>query len=90
MLLPRRALKPRTYRTGAGTTLLIGGVARVDILDAPSATIYLTLWASDEVSTHLGRTDSADDRCLEIWGFWDPIVQAPGNVGCSGSCGTGC
>ena len=25
----------------------------------PAATIYLTVWASDELSTHLGKTESA-------------------------------
>ena len=43
LLLPRRRLAPRTYRIGAGQTLLIGGVGRLDVVEAPAATIYLTV-----------------------------------------------
>lgn len=46
MLLPRRRLKPRTYRVPAGSTLLIGGVARLDVLTIPGATVYLTAFVS--------------------------------------------
>ncbi len=63
LLLPRKALRPRTFRIGAGHSVLIGGVARIDVLAAPAATIYLTLWASADVVTHFGRTDAAAERC---------------------------
>eukprot|EP00951_Prasinocladus_malaysianus_P050113 scaffold677068_cov47-Prasinocladus_malaysianus.AAC.1 len=33
MLLPSRGLRPRTYRTGAGTTLMLGAVARIDVIE---------------------------------------------------------
>ena len=46
LLLPRRRLKARTYRVPPGSTLLIGGLARLDILTAPGATIYLTVFVS--------------------------------------------
>ncbi|CAD7696687.1 unnamed protein product [Ostreobium quekettii] len=62
MLLPRRRLRPRTYRVGTGHTLLVGGVARLDVLACPSSTLYITLWASDEVTCHMGKTESAEER----------------------------
>jgi ribosome biogenesis GTPase A len=59
MLLPRRQLKPRTYRLGEGSTIHIGGLARLDVTSVPGSTIYLTIWVSDEVRTHLGKTANA-------------------------------
>lgn len=62
MLLPRRQLKPRTFRAAADQTILIGGLARVDVVKLPAQSLYLTVWASDEVSCHYGRTDKASER----------------------------
>lgn len=62
MLLPRRKLKPRTFRASVGQTILVGGLARMDLMHLPAQTMYLTIWASDEVSCHYGRTDNADER----------------------------
>lgn len=62
MLLPKRQLKPRTFRANADQTILIGGLARVDVLSIPGQSLYLTVWASDEVSCHYGRTDKAKER----------------------------
>ena len=60
MLLPRRRLKPRTYRLGAGNTICLGGLGRIDVVTIPGSTIYITVWASDEVRTHLGKTENAE------------------------------
>lgn len=46
MLLPRRKLKGRTYRIGTGKSLLIGAIARVDIVDITGSTVYLTAFIS--------------------------------------------
>ena len=62
LLHPKRRLQPRTYRTGQGTTLLVGGVARIDVLDIPGATIYLTVFASTAVACHMSKTDNIGDR----------------------------
>lgn len=59
LVLPRKPLSPRTYRTAVGQSVHVGGLARVDVLAAPGATIYLTVWASADVVTHLGKTDTA-------------------------------
>eukprot|EP00890_Picochlorum_soloecismus_P002122 jgi/Picsp_1/2910/NSC_01135-R1_gtp binding protein len=60
MILPRRSLKPRTYRVGQDQTISIGGVARIDACSIPGATIYLTFWVSDDIRTHLGKTSSVE------------------------------
>ncbi|PSC71397.1 IMP dehydrogenase GMP reductase [Micractinium conductrix] len=62
MVLPRRPLKPRTFRVGSGQTVMVGGLARVDVLDIPGATIYLNVFASDEIGCHMGKTEGADAR----------------------------
>ena len=65
MLLPKRQIKARTFRASAGQTIFLGGLARLDLLQLPAQTIYLTVWASDEVTCHYGRTDKADERCAQ-------------------------
>lgn len=62
MLLPKRRLKPRTFRASAGQTIFLGGLARFDVVQIPAQTVYLTVWASDEVSCHYGSTEKADER----------------------------
>ncbi|KAL4422880.1 hypothetical protein ABPG75_009077 [Micractinium tetrahymenae] len=62
MVLPRRPLKPRTFRIGAGQTVMIGGLARVDVVGCPGATLYLSVFVSDEIGCHLGKTEGADAR----------------------------
>ncbi|KAI3430584.1 hypothetical protein D9Q98_005177 [Chlorella vulgaris] len=62
MVLPKRPLKPRTFRIGSGQTVTIGGLARLDVLQSPGATLYLSVFVSDEVVCHLGKTETADER----------------------------
>lgn len=62
MLLPRKAIKPRTFRIGAGYSVLLGGTCRFDVVSCPAATLYLTVWASPEVVTHFGKTEAAAER----------------------------
>ena len=52
MVLPRKRLTPRTYRAEIGSTLHVGGLGRIDVLDGPQRTMYLTVWASADVPTH--------------------------------------
>ena len=63
LVLPKRQLKPRTYRIAPGQSVLVGGLARLDVLSCPGATMYLTLWASDEITCHFGKTEGAGERC---------------------------
>ncbi len=62
MLLPKRRIQPRTFRLGEGQSILLGGLARIDVLSCPGATLYLTAWLSDQIPCHLGKTDAADER----------------------------
>ena len=61
MVLPRARLRPRTYRAEIGSSLHIGGLARIDVLDGPQRTLYLTVWVSQDVPLHyMLRTEKAD------------------------------
>ncbi|KAG4183609.1 hypothetical protein ERO13_A09G119700v2 [Gossypium hirsutum] len=57
----RKELKPRTYRVGQAVH--VGGLMRLDLNYASVETIYVTIWASPNVSLHLGKVENAD----EIW-----------------------
>jgi hypothetical protein len=61
-VLPRRRLKPRTYCVPVGNSVTMGGFARVDIISGPSANIYVTVFVSDEIVTHMGKTAGAEER----------------------------
>lgn len=56
-VLPSKQLKARTFRVGAGNTLLLGGLARLDIVDAPSSTLYITVFVSHNINLHMGKTE---------------------------------
>ncbi|KAJ0989112.1 hypothetical protein J5N97_007468 [Dioscorea zingiberensis] len=57
----RKELKPRTYRMKAGQTVHVGGLMRLDVLQTSVSTIYVTIWASPNVSLHMGKTENADE-----------------------------
>ncbi|XP_004236836.1 GTP-binding protein BRASSINAZOLE INSENSITIVE PALE GREEN 2, chloroplastic [Solanum lycopersicum] len=57
----RKELQPRTYRIKHGQTVHIGGLVRLDLVQASVETIYVTVWASPSVSLHLGKTENADE-----------------------------
>lgn len=60
MLLPRKQLRPRTFAMKMRQSLHIGGLARVDVKRTPgTGPIYVTLWASMDVSCFWGSTESA-------------------------------
>ncbi|KDD76943.1 hypothetical protein H632_c59p1 [Helicosporidium sp. ATCC 50920] len=56
---PAGRFRPRSFRIAPGQSLLLGGGGRVDVVDAQTATIYLTLWAPDRMACHFGRSDRA-------------------------------
>lgn len=68
MLLPKRKLKPRTFRCQVGYSVSIGGLARIDLIDAPGNSVYFTLWCSDEVTTHFGKTEKAEQKQAQAVG----------------------
>lgn len=74
-----RPLKPRTYRLGANRTIFIGGVCRIDVVDFKYGTIYLTVWASDLIPLHMGKTGEQDKYEKGSWRykadhFWESHV----------------
>ncbi|XP_059668359.1 GTP-binding protein BRASSINAZOLE INSENSITIVE PALE GREEN 2, chloroplastic [Cornus florida] len=63
MIEIRKELRPRTYRIKQGQAVHVGGLMRLDLNHASVETIYVTIWASLNVSLHLGKIENAD----EIW-----------------------
>lgn len=59
----RKELKPRTYRIKVGQTIHVGGLMRLDLNHASVETIYVTIWASPNLSLHSGKIENAE----EIW-----------------------
>lgn len=47
----------------AGQAVHVGGLVRLDLNLASVETIYVTVWASPNVSLHMGKIENAD----EIW-----------------------
>ncbi|KAK2080751.1 hypothetical protein QBZ16_000605 [Prototheca wickerhamii] len=63
LLQGRRPFRPRSFRLGAGQSVLLGGLARIDVLSQEQgSTIYLTVWASDAVGCFLGKTEAVDEK----------------------------
>ncbi|KAI8103575.1 hypothetical protein M9435_004910 [Picochlorum sp. BPE23] len=82
MLLPKRSLKPRTYRIGEGQTIHLGGIGRIDVCSVPGATLYVTIWASDEVRCHLGKTVNAESLLATHLGkdLVPPVIRSDDDV----------
>ena len=60
LVLPRKPLRPRSFRAPVGSTVSAGALFRVDVVDCNAGeTVYLTLWVSADVRTHMGKTDGA-------------------------------
>lgn len=57
----RKELRPRTFRVKAGQSVHIGGLTRLDVLEASVQTIYVTVWVSCNISLHLGKTENAEE-----------------------------
>ncbi|CAM0873472.1 unnamed protein product [Alopecurus aequalis] len=57
----RKELQPRSFRVKAGQSVHIGGLTRLDVLEASVQTIYITVWASANISLHLGKTETAEE-----------------------------
>ncbi|KAJ6836964.1 GTP-binding protein BRASSINAZOLE INSENSITIVE PALE GREEN 2, chloroplastic [Iris pallida] len=57
----RKELQPRTYRMKVGQTVHVGGLMRLDLIQATVETIYVSVWASPNVSLHMGKTENAEE-----------------------------
>jgi hypothetical protein len=79
-VLPRKRLKPRTYRLPVGHCISLGGLAAVELVSAPSATAYLTVFVADAIVTHAGRADGAEAlRERHVGGLLTPPFE-PGRT----------
>ncbi|CAK8543147.1 unnamed protein product [Lathyrus sativus] len=63
MIEIRKELRPRSYRIKARQAIYVGGLARLDLDEATVKSLYVTVWASPNVSLHMGKTENAN----EIW-----------------------
>ncbi|CAL1385760.1 unnamed protein product [Linum trigynum] len=61
MIEIRKELQPRTYRVKAENAIHMGGLVRLDLNHASVDTIYITVWASPNMSLHMGKLESADE-----------------------------
>ncbi|CAI6001316.1 unnamed protein product [Closterium sp. NIES-64] len=59
VVVPRKALKPRTFRIKPGQCIMLGGLARVDVEEAAAESIYLTAWLSPMIACHMGKIANA-------------------------------
>lgn len=46
----------------------VGGLMRLDLIQASVQTIYITVWASPSISLHMGKIDNADELCKSHFG----------------------
>lgn len=77
LLARQRALQPRTYRVAAGYSLWLGGLVCIDTVQLPAKTIYLTVWASDLLPLHLGKSEKAVALYEQFKGtkLYPPVAQ---------------
>ena len=57
-------LRPRTYHLYEGQSLFIAGLARFDVIKAPSRkfnSMDVTVFTSDRLPIHIVRTEDAED-----------------------------
>ncbi|CAL9771069.1 unnamed protein product [Musa acuminata subsp. burmannicoides] len=52
-----------------GQTAHVGSLMRLDLTQASVETIYVTIWASSNVSLHMGKTDNADEIRTKHFGI---------------------
>jgi len=65
LVAPNKRVTPRTYRVEVGGTIHIGGLCRIDLLESPQRTLYLTVWVSNKIATHYSTSAKAADALLE-------------------------
>jgi ribosome biogenesis GTPase A len=57
----RKQLRPRTFRVKKGYTVHVGGLLRLDVVETPAESIYMTVWASAQVPCHMGKAEGAEE-----------------------------
>ncbi|RZC74018.1 hypothetical protein C5167_049500 [Papaver somniferum] len=61
MIEIRKELQPRSFRIKARKSIHIGALMRLDLNQATVQTIYVTVFASPNISLHLGKLENADE-----------------------------
>ena len=59
-VVPKKKVEPVTYRVEPGSSLMIGGLARID-LHEESKSFLITLFISNEIKVHPCKTSKADE-----------------------------
>jgi hypothetical protein len=39
----------------------VGGLLRLDVVETPAESIYMTVWASAQVPCHMGKAEGAEE-----------------------------
>ncbi|KAI3904556.1 hypothetical protein MKW98_014736 [Papaver atlanticum] len=61
MIEIRKELQPRSFRIKARQSIHIGALMRLDLNQATVQTIYVTVFASPNISLHLGKLENAEE-----------------------------
>lgn len=80
-VVPRKMIMPRTFIVYPGDSLLIGGVARIDLLDISfhrRIAAYLTVFASDMLPVNVLKTTEVDTFLERYLGTATLVVPAGG------------
>ena len=63
-------MEPITFRIKAGKTVLVGGLARVELME-PSKPFFFTFFIANEIKVHPSSADRVDDLLREHVGTDD-------------------
>ncbi len=44
-----------------GYTVHVGGLLRLDVVETPAESIYMTVWASAQIPCHMGKAEGAEE-----------------------------
>ena len=61
LVLPRKKVTPVTFRVCGGRSVLVGGLARVDVLGDEDRAFLLTFFVSEDIKLQPCRTEKADE-----------------------------
>lgn len=73
-ILPRKRIAPVTFHLGAGRTVFLGGLARLDVLTSDKP-VFLTVFASNKLSLHSTSTRRAEEIYERNRG--EPLLSPP-------------
>lgn len=71
LAIPKRMIRPRTFRLQPGWSLFLAGMGRLDLVRAPSEqqmAIRVTVFASDRLPVNIVQTEAADRVYADLVG----------------------